>query len=170
MLVALAIMLALPVSVLLVQVLAAITLPKSKYTLQLSSTRPSVAILIPAHNESVVIAKTIQTILPQLSAQDQLLVVADNCTDDTAVIARNLGAEVIERFNTVQRGKGYALDYGIQHLKINPPQVVMIVDADCSISDQFIQVLALSCVQLKRPVQALDLMLSLAKQTQQLSS
>ena len=160
MLVALAIMLALPVSVLLVQVLAAITLPKSKYTLQLSSTRPSVAILIPAHNESVVIAKTIQTILPQLSAQDQLLVVADNCTDDTAVIARNLGAEVIERFNTVQRGKGYALDYGIQHLKINPPQVVMIVDADCSISDQFIQVLAMSCVQLKRPVQALDLMLS----------
>ena len=160
MLVALAIMLALPVSVLLIQVLAAITLPKSKHTLQLRSTRPSVAILIPAHNESLVIAKTIQTILPQLSAQDQLLIVVDNCTDDTAVIARNLGAEVIERFNTEQRGKGYALDHGIQHLKINPPQVVMIVDADCSISDQFIQVLARSCAQLKRPVQALDLMLS----------
>ena len=160
MLLAFAIMLALPVAVLLVQVLAAITLPTSKYTLQLSSTRPSVAILIPAHNESLVIAKTIQTILPQLSVQDQLLVVADNCTDDTAVIARNLGAVVIERFNTEQRGKGYALDFGVQHLKINPPQVVMVVDADCSISDQFIQVLALSCAHLKRPVQALDLMLS----------
>ena len=81
MLLALATLLALPVAVLLVQVLAAITLPKSQYTLQLSSTRPSVAILIPAHNESLVIAKTIQTILPQLSSQDQLLVVADNCTE-----------------------------------------------------------------------------------------
>lgn len=153
-------MLALPVTVLLVQVLTAILLPTPKYTLQLNIMRPSVAILIPAHNESLVIASTIQTILRQLTTQDQLLVVADNCTDDTAAIARNLGAVVIERFNTEQRGKGYALDYGIQHLKTNPPQVVMIVDADCSISDEFIQVLALSCVQLMRPVQALDLMLS----------
>ena len=68
MLLALATLLALPVAVLLVQVLAAIILPTSQYTLQLSSTRPSVAILMPAHNESLVIAKTIQTILPQLSA------------------------------------------------------------------------------------------------------
>ena len=160
MLLALAIMLALPVTVLLVQVMAAIILPKSQLTLLPNSTRPSVAILIPAHNESLVIAQTIQTILPQLTAQDQLLVVADNCTDDTATIARNLGAVVVDRFNTQQRGKGYALDYGIQHLKTNPPQVVMIVDADCNISDQFIQVLALNCAHLKRPVQALDLMLS----------
>ena len=155
-----AIILMLPVAVLLLQVLAAIFLPKSKHTLQLNSTRPSVAILIPAHNESLVIAKTIQTILPQLTTQDQLLVVADNCTDDTASIARSLGATVVERFNTELRGKGYALDYGLQHLKSNPPQVVMIVDADCSISDDFIQVLAQACAQLQRPVQALDLMLA----------
>ena len=86
-----AIILMLPVAVLLLQVLSAIFLPKSKHTLQLNSTRPSVSILIPAHNESLVIAKTIQTILPQLTTQDQLLVVADNCTDDTATVARNLG-------------------------------------------------------------------------------
>ena len=154
------VLLALPVIVLQVQVLAAIILPKSKFILQPNLPRPSLAILIPAHNESLVIAKTIQTILPQLKSHDQLLVVADNCTDDTATIARNLGATVAERFNTIQRGKGYALDYGIQYLQSKPPQVVMIVDADCSISDQFIEILALSCAQLKRPVQALDLMLS----------
>lgn len=157
-LVAAAIVILLPVLVFLLQVLAAILLPKSVF--KLLAERPSVAVLIPAHNESLVITKTIQTILPQLLPQDQLLVVADNCTDDTANIVRSLGANVVERFNTTQRGKGYALDHGIQYLHNRPPQVVMIVDADCSISAHFIQVLAQACVQLQRPVQALDLMLA----------
>lgn len=148
----------LPVMVFLLQVLAAILLPKSAF--KPTAERPSVAVLIPAHNESAVITNTIQTILSQLKAQDQLLVVADNCTDDTASIARNLGATVVERFNVTLRGKGYALDHGIQYLHNTPPQVVMIIDADCSISADFIQVLAQACVQLQRPVQALDLMLA----------
>lgn len=155
-----AIILMLPVAVLLLQVLAAIFLPKSIFALQPNVIQPKVAVLIPAHNESLVLAKTIQTILPQLANGDQLLVVADNCTDDTASIARSLGAIVVERFNKELRGKGYALDYGIQHLKSNPPQVVIIIDADCSISNGFIQVIAQACVQLQRPVQALDLMLA----------
>ena len=157
-LVAAAIVLMLPVLVFLLQVMAAILLPKSVF--QPLAKRPSVAVLIPAHNESLVITKTIQTILPQLLPQDQLLVVADNCTDDTANMARSLGANVVERFNTTLRGKGYALDYGIQYLHNRPPQVVMIVDADCSLSAHFIQILAQACVQLQRPVQALDLMLA----------
>ena len=157
-LVAAAIGLMLPVLVFLLQVMAAIVLPKSVF--KPTTKRPSVAVLIPAHNESLGITKTIQTILPQLQTQDQLLVVADNCTDDTASIARNLGATVVERFNSTLRGKGYALDYGIQYLHNKPPQVVMIVDADCSISEHFIQVLAQACMQLQRPVQALDLMLA----------
>ena len=157
-LVAAAIVLLVPVLVFLLQVLAAILLPKSVF--KLLAERPSIAVLIPAHNESLVITKTIQTILPQLLPQDQLLVVADNCTDDTANIARSLGANIVERFNTTLRGKGYALDHGIQYLHNRPPQVVMIVDADCSISAHFIQVLAQACVQLQRPVQALDLMLA----------
>ena len=155
-----AIILMLPVAVLLLQVLAAIFLPKSTFALQPNVIQPKVAVLIPAHNESLVLAKTIQTILPQLANGDQLLVVADNCTDDTASIARSLGATVVERFNKELRGKGYALDYGIQHLKSNPPQVMIIIDADCSISNGFIQDLAQCCAQLQRPVQALDLMLA----------
>ncbi|MBC7755577.1 MAG: glycosyltransferase family 2 protein [Bdellovibrio sp.] len=150
----------LPVSVLLLQVLAAIFAPTSVFKPQINAARPSVAVLIPAHNEALVIAKTIQTILPQLAEGDQLLVVADNCNDDTTSIAKNLGANVVERFNTTLRGKGYALDYGIQYLHNKPPQVVMIVDADCNISAHFIQVLAQASVQLQRPVQALDLMLA----------
>ncbi len=157
-LVAAAMMLMLPVLVFLLQVMAAILLPKSVF--KPLAERPSVAVLIPAHNESLVITKTIQTILPQLLPQDQLLVVADNCTDETANMARSLGANVVERFNTTLRGKGYALDHGIQYLHNRPPQVVMIVDADCSLSAHFIQVLAQACLQLQRPVQSLDLMLA----------
>ena len=157
-LVAAAIVLMLPVLVFLLQVMAAILLPKSVF--KPLAERPSVAVLIPAHNESLVITKTIQTILPQLLPHDQLLVVADNCTDDTANMARSLGANVVERFNTTLRGKGYALDHGIQYLHNRPPQVVMIVDADCSLSAHFIPVLAQACVQLQRPVQSLDLMLA----------
>ena len=157
-LVAAAIVLMLPVLVFLLQVMAAILLPKSVF--KPLAERPSIAVLIPAHNESLVITKTIQTILPQLLPQDQLLVVADNCTDETANMARSLGANVVERFNTTLRGKGYALDHGIQYLHNRPPQVVMIVDADCSLSAHFIQVLAQACVELQRPVQSLDLMLA----------
>ena len=123
-----------------------------------SITRPSVAILIPAHNESLVIAKTLESLLPQLSSHDQVLVVADNCTDDTATIAKNLGAKVAERNHLILRGKGYALDVGLQHLSQKPPHVVIIIDADCIVSSNAIQLLALNCVHYQRPIQALYLM------------
>lgn len=148
----------LPVAVLLTQVLTAIFFSKKSPAATPNVTRPSIAILVPAHNESLVIAKTLESILPQLSTQDQLLVVADNCTDDTTTIAKNLGAKVIERNNLILRGKGYALDFGLQHLSHQPPQVVIIVDADCIVSSDAIQLLAFACVNDQKPIQALYLM------------
>ena len=71
--------------------------------------------------------------------------VADNCTDDTAAIARAAGAEVIERQNATLRGKGYALDAGIRHLTANPPAVVIIVDADCLVAGGTIDLLSRRC-------------------------
>ena len=153
-----AIVLMLPVAVLLAQVLTAIFFSKKVPTPVPNITRPSVAILIPAHNESLVIAKTLESLLPQLSTQDQLLVVADNCTDDTTTIAKNLGAKVIERNNLILRGKGYALDFGLQYLSHQPSQVLIIVDADCIVLSDAIQLLALACVNYQRPIQALYLM------------
>ena len=153
-----AITLMLPVAVLLTQVLTAIFSSKKMPIAMPSITRPSVAILIPAHNESLVIAKTLESLLPQLSSQDQLLVVADNCTDDTATISKSLGAKVIARNNLILRGKGYALDFGLQHLSLQPSQVVIVVDADCIVLSDAIQLLALACVNYQRPIQALYLM------------
>ncbi|MDP2231988.1 glycosyltransferase family 2 protein, partial [Methylotenera sp.] len=95
--------------------------------------RPSIAVIIPAHNEQVLIQSTITSVLSQLNQDDRLIVVADNCTDATASIARAAGAEVVERFNLQERGKGYALDFGVRHCAQNPPEVVIIVDADCQV-------------------------------------
>jgi cellulose synthase/poly-beta-1,6-N-acetylglucosamine synthase-like glycosyltransferase len=153
-----AIILILPVMVFLLQILAAIFLSKPSVITQQAEHRPTIAALIPAHNESLVIAQTIQSILPQLDSQDQLLVVADNCNDDTAAIAKGLGAMVIERANLHERGKGFALDFGLQYLKSNPPQLVLIIDADCLVTDGAIDKLARACVAYQRPIQALYLM------------
>ena len=150
---------ALPILFLLLQVLAAIWPKKSIISAVTNSTiRPSIAVIMPAHNESLVISQSIKSILSQLGKQDQLLVVADNCSDDTATIAKNLSAQVIERTNLNARGKGYALDYGIQHLKLCPPQVLVIIDADCIVEKGAIDKLVVACAAKQRPIQALYLM------------
>ena len=77
--------------------------------------RPRVDVLVPAHNEASGITATIKSLLPQLIAQDRLVVIADNCDDETAVIARTLGATVIERYDHNHWGKGYALAEILHH-------------------------------------------------------
>ncbi|MDX1944663.1 MAG: glycosyltransferase family 2 protein [Pirellulaceae bacterium] len=122
------------------------------------TTAPSqLAILIPAHNESAVIARTLQTLLPTIPAGSRVLVVADNCTDETAAIARDLGAEAIERFDAKLRGKGFALDFGLQHLAQNPPAAVVFLDADCQVSPDTVRLLGDTAVATGRPVQGLNL-------------
>jgi cellulose synthase/poly-beta-1,6-N-acetylglucosamine synthase-like glycosyltransferase len=121
---------------------------------------PALAVLVPAHNESAVISRTLANIKQQLRGADRCVVVADNCTDNTASLAREAGAEVVERHNEVQIGKGYALDYGIQYLRQNPPPVLVVLDADCSLSENGLATLAAWCHRFLRPVQALDLMIA----------
>ena len=122
--------------------------------------RPRVAVLVPAHNEAAVIEGTLRTLLPQMKEGDRVLVVADNCSDNTASLAREAGAEVVERSDTQKRGKGYALDYGVRHLESAPPDVLIIVDADCDVSPGAIDTLASAALLEQRPVQSLYLMLN----------
>lgn len=70
-------------------------------------------ILISARNESLVIGNLINSLKKQTYDSEYLtiFVVADNCTDNTAEIARNAGAIVYERFNTERVGKGYAMEF-----------------------------------------------------------
>ncbi|TAG67358.1 MAG: glycosyltransferase, partial [Oscillatoriales cyanobacterium] len=103
-------------------------------------------------------AATISTILPQLTPQDRLLVIADNCTDATAEIARNSGASAIERHDTERKGKGYALDFGLTAIASDPPEVIIMVDADCICQPDAIDKLARVAMAEQRPVQATYLM------------
>jgi cellulose synthase/poly-beta-1,6-N-acetylglucosamine synthase-like glycosyltransferase len=147
-----------PTLVLFLQVLAAL-LPPRRAELS-AGARPRIAVLIPAHDEAVVIDETLRSIIPQLEKGDRLLVVADNCSDATAAIAAEAGAEVAERTNASERGKGFALDYGVRHLRIDPPEVVIIVDADCHVAPGSIDRLARVSHATARPTQSLDLMMS----------
>jgi cellulose synthase/poly-beta-1,6-N-acetylglucosamine synthase-like glycosyltransferase len=120
--------------------------------------RPSVAIIVPAHNESEHLLPTISCILPQLNPTDILLVVADNCSDDTAQVALRAGATVVERHDSKRRGKGYALDYGLKTLSSNPPEVIMVIDADCTVSEKTLDVMTRAVIAAQQPVQMLNLM------------
>src|SRR5882672_4165854 len=93
----------LPVGVLLVEVLCALV-PSKPVPLP-DVIRPNFAVLVPAHNESVGIRRTLNSVLPQLAVGDRLIVVADNCSDDTAQIAAAGGAEVVERRQEAQRAR-----------------------------------------------------------------
>jgi cellulose synthase/poly-beta-1,6-N-acetylglucosamine synthase-like glycosyltransferase len=115
-------------------------------------------VLIPANDEATMLKRTLAEILPELGSQDRLLVVADNCTDDTAKIAREAGADVLERWSPTHRGKGFALDAGIAHLAANPPDVVVVLDADCRVDPGSVRRLAECAVSHGRPVQAEDLL------------
>jgi cellulose synthase/poly-beta-1,6-N-acetylglucosamine synthase-like glycosyltransferase len=121
------------------------------------ATRPRLAVIIPAHDEESGIPDTLRALIPQLRAGDRLVVVADNCIDDTAAIASAEGAEVIVRNDQSLRGKGYALDFGMRHLERDPPGAVLILDADCHVTEGTVERLALLCAQSGRPVQALNL-------------
>ena len=76
------------------------------------------AVLISARNEEHVIANLIDCIHNQTYPTDliDIWLVADNCTDNTAQVVRDLGCHVIERHNTELIGKGYALTYLLDHM------------------------------------------------------
>ncbi|MFQ4135602.1 glycosyltransferase family 2 protein [Nodosilinea sp. PGN35] len=118
----------------------------------------SLAVLIPAHNEAEGIVATLEAVLPQLRPADRLVVIADNCTDTTAEVARQAGATAVERHHLTQRGKGYALDFGLRHLQTHPPDVVVFVDADCDLRPHSLAALASQAHRTQRPAQAIYLM------------
>ena len=153
--VVLALLLAVPVLVFVFEIAAA-WLPARRGVGALE--RPALAVVVPAHDETAGIAATLRALRAQLRPGDRLLVVADNCSDDTAAVAMAEGAEVAERRDADLRGKGYALAFGIERLRESPPPLVVIVDADCLVQDGALDALAAACVRWDGPVQACYLM------------
>ncbi len=99
--------------------------------------------IVPAHNESVGIAATVHSLLgvDYPASLFDVVVVADNCEDDTAERARAAGAVVLERHDTERRGKGYALLLAFSELPADVDAVV-VVDADTLVSSNILRAFA----------------------------
>ena len=107
-----------------------------------SSRRLRFDIIVPAHNEAGVIERVIANLrkLDWPSDGFRILVVADNCTDATAALARAAGAEVLERHDTTQRGKGYALDFAFQKSRAAGwAYAVVVIDADSEVAPNLLE-------------------------------
>lgn len=98
------------------------------------STLRRFAIIVPAHDEETALPALLESLRHIEYPADRFftLIVADNCTDGTAEVARDAGVAVVER-HADQRGKGYALEFGLRHLD-RPYDAVLFVDGDCSVS------------------------------------
>ena len=117
---------------------------------------PATVIVMPAHDEGGIIAATLARLLPEVPPACRVLVVADNCTDDTAAIAARAGAEVVQRHDPARRGKGFALAHARDHLAAAPPAVVMVLDADGATDRDSIATMARAAT--RQPVQAVNLL------------
>lgn len=99
--------------------------------------------IIPAHNEEAVISNLIESLKKQDYPQDLLdiYVIADNCTDSTAKVAREAGAIVYERFDPEHKTKGYAMNWFLdQKIKENAPyDAFCVFDADNIADPEFIK-------------------------------
>lgn len=133
-------------------------LPRRSRRLAACETRPRIAVLVPAHNEELHIAETINAALPQMRDGDRLIVIADNCDDETVAIAESLGATALVRHDPENRGKGYAIQHGLDHLKDDPPEIVVSIDADCVASPGAIDLIVRRCEASGRPIQSSYLM------------
>lgn len=157
----LSLLLAVPAWLLLAQVVLALLPDRTER----DHPRPErIAVVMPAHNEGRGLRPTLMQAMAQLGPQDRILVVADNCTDDTAAQAREFDVTVVERTHATDRGKGFALDFGVRHLEAlaiqegHAPDVVIILDADCELGPRLLTRIASVAHATGRPVQATYLM------------
>ena len=107
----------------------------------------SFAILLPAHNEEVVLTRLLESLRALDYPKDRYAVylVADNCTDGTAALARReAGVHVYERFDHARRGKGFALNWLWQRLEEDGfvHDAYIIFDADSVVEPNYLRIMA----------------------------
>jgi cellulose synthase/poly-beta-1,6-N-acetylglucosamine synthase-like glycosyltransferase len=100
--------------------------------------------LVPAHNEELLIARCVDSLCAMRypPALRRVVVIADNCTDQTAALARQHGARVLERVSADNRGKGHAIGWSLQQLELGDVAAVVIVDADTIVEPDYAAAIA----------------------------
>ena len=98
--------------------------------------------IIPAHNEAAVVGNLVESLKKQNYDRNlyDIYVIADNCTDNTAEIARNAGAIVLERFDETKKTKGFALQWFLaQKIEEKAPyDAFCVFDADNIVDENFL--------------------------------
>ena len=109
---------------------------------KLSATQHTFALIVAAHNEESVIAELVQSLkkMDYPAEKFDIFVIADNCTDKTAELAGQNGAIVWERFNSTERGKGYAMEFAFERLFAmeDPYEYFCVFDADNLVKPDFL--------------------------------
>ncbi|NQS92053.1 MAG: glycosyltransferase, partial [Chloroflexi bacterium] len=114
-----------------------------------------IATLIFARDESFVIGETVACVVKALGLGDELFVIADNCTDDTAEIARISGADVYVRTRQASSGKGKALAWFLncyQYL-LQPFDFLLVLDADSKVNPDFLEIIRVNIPQMSAAFQ-----------------
>jgi len=164
------ILIALPILYLCVVSISAILASKnrSKEHTHSKPTPIKFAILIPAHDEELILGNLLESLSALAYPKDQYTVhvIADNCTDNTAKLARAVGwVNVHERFDDVKRSKGYALSWLIQKLEKNHLfyDAYVILDADSLVEPNFLQAMAAELAEGARVLQASNTVLNVTE-------
>ncbi|HEY0528789.1 MAG TPA: glycosyltransferase family 2 protein [Gemmatimonadaceae bacterium] len=105
---------------------------------------PRLLFLVPAHNEELLIAGCVRSLLGMTypTAKRRIIVLADNCTDRTALVARELGAESLIRDDLDAPGKPRAIAWALERVALRDWDACVIVDADSTVASNFASALA----------------------------
>ena len=175
-----AIVVAMPLMVLTIECFLGVSLPKkqtpSSYATN-KTARSGACVVVPAHNEEKGIVESLDSMVAALGQDDRLVVVADNCTDQTVELVRDFASDLkkhdadglgrlpdlqlLVRHDDEHRGKDYALRFAFDQLQVehrNQLKTVVIVDADCQVRRDAFEHLVSQVENSQRPAQAVYLM------------
>lgn len=131
----------LPVTLELAVVSAAYFLPKRKVKSSTDAVELDLAVIVPAHNEELLIARSVRSLLASAGRSGtRVLVIAHNCSDETAERAAEAGAEVFVYDDPDARGKGFALRQGFEQVFSQGAGAALVIDADSVVSANLVGV------------------------------
>jgi cellulose synthase/poly-beta-1,6-N-acetylglucosamine synthase-like glycosyltransferase len=135
------VLLTLPGTIELAMVTIAAMLPPRRPKAASCTRIEKLAVVIPAHNEAAAIARCVRSVADCVapdSVDTSIVVVADNCSDATAELARDANARVLIRTDDALRGKGFALRLAFETLLAEKYDAVLVVDADSIVQSNFL--------------------------------
>lgn len=133
------VLLTLPLVIELTLLTVASLLPKRPPNRALGPDSCRLAAIVPAHNEELLIANCVESLKASAEGHNtRIVVVAHNCSDDTAARAAGAGAEVLVHNDPLNKGKGAALSAGFAYTNAKDIDATLVVDADSTVSANLI--------------------------------